>query len=499
MQISQSNKEGLIYKFKVVITSDQVNQKVSERLLEITKKVKIPGFRPGKAPLSLLKQRYIGEATEKTVNKFVNQAIDSILKENPLKQVKQPSVEIDQFDMDTDLAFTVTIETLPIIDIKPFEEINLEKLVPILDQQEIDTFLNAQLKDAVNYIDAGENYAASLSDLVHVVVSPIVKGKVVAKKQKDMKIELKNSSENEESNISQLLEKELLGKKVGDNIHINPLSNSGDSAKSSEIEVVIKKIQTPSKFSAIDESFAKHLGYESVDVLKAETQKKVNDYYVWASRFRLKRHLLDALSEKYSFDIPSSMVEAEFKDIWARLQSELEEAKKTGNLDPEDDKPEDELKAEYMSISERRVRLGLLISEISNLNKISLTKEEIAQAVFKDALNYPAQMNEVIDFYKKTPRAVEQLVAPLLEDKVIDFILKTVSITEKEVDIPTLKAEVSQVIPGFFPEEESSSQDIQASEKETKQTEKKKNSTSQESLQEPSSDLKQQKSKKSKG
>ena len=129
----------------------------------------------------------------------------------------------------------------------------------------------------------------------------------------------------------------------------------------------------------------------------------------------------------------------------------------------------------------------------------NLTKEEIAQAVFKDALNYPAQMNEVIDFYKKTPRAVEQLVAPLLEDKVIDFILKTVSITEKEVDIPTLKAEVSQVIPGFFPEEESSSQDIQASEKETKQTEKKKNSTSQESLQEPSSDLKQQKSKKSKG
>ena len=164
---------------------------------------------------------------------------------------------------------------------------------------------------------------AAGDDLIHIAISNPVKGKI-DNEEKDIKIELKNISDTDKTNIDYLLKKEILGKKVGDSIHLNLSQHAGKQS----FQGTIKKIQNPSKFSTIDDSFAKHLGYDSVSILKEETLKKINDYYIWASRFRLKRHLLDALAEQYSFDLPQSMVESEFKDIWARLQSELEEAKK---------------------------------------------------------------------------------------------------------------------------------------------------------------------------
>lgn len=453
MQISQTNKDGLKHSFKVIVTADNFSHHVAEKLQAIGKKVKLPGFRPGKVPANILKQRYIGDATEEALNKVVNTAVRQIIKDNSLRQLHQPEVDIVSFEENKDLEFSVTIETLPNIVVQDFKHIALEKLVVALNDRDVADVLSKDAAEHKSFVALKKERSAKKGDEVSISCVATMGGAAFKHLPETFNVELSD----EAFILFPELKKGLEGKKVGDVVQIaetfSAQANPEFVGKTVDITATVTEIKERAVFKA-DLDFAKELGFETFDALQEAARKKTQNYYDGIARLYLKRHLLDTLAKEYTFDLPASMVDAEFEDIWTRLQAEIKDAREAGTLDPEDDKPEDELRAEYKGIAERRVRLGLLISEIGQVNKMQLTEEEKRRAVFQEAMRYPQQMLEVVEYFRKNPGALDRIVAPIMEDKVVDFILDAAQLTETTVDIVELKKKVSGIIPGFFEDED---------------------------------------------
>jgi trigger factor len=272
--------------------------------------------------------------------------------------------------------------------------------------------------------------------------------------------------------------KALYGKKVGDvfqeKVHFSKDEKVPDLAgKKAEIKVEVQKVEEPVTFK-LDDEFAKEFNVATLEELRQSVRSSVEHEGKKVAHLYTKRHLLDALDAQYSFDLPPTMVENEFKTIWAQLQRELAEARASGDLDEEDEKKsEEELKADYEAIAKRRVRLGLLISHLADVHKLKLSDEEVRMAVFQEAMRYPNQSDEVIKYYVNNNQALRNLVAPLLEDKVVDFILANSNVTERKVDFPTLKKVVRGVIPTPYDDEMDDTEEDQMASKAASSKEKK--------------------------
>lgn len=454
MQISQLQINGLKQEYKVIVAAQDIEKKVEERLHAIGKNVRLPGFRPGKTPFNILKQRYGGQALEETLNHAVNSSVGKIIKDNALRQASEPNVSIVTFDEGKDLELKVAVEVLPDINIQDFSKIKLEKLQVQITKNETDKKLDELVANHKKYQDLSKDRATKQGDMLQLDVTTEVAGKSFAGFGKQMHVTLGSEEKLLFGNIESALE----GVKKGDKVDVNDKfpEDFGDKAlagKPVTFHFTVTKIEEPIKFK-LDEAFAKEMGCETLEDLQNRLKESMEKEYGNLARLRLKRHLLDNLSDHYNFDLPETLVKNEFEGIWKRLQEELANAKEQGTLDPEDDRPEEELKTEYENIAARRVRLGLLISEISRLNKITVSEEEIHQAIFAEAMRYPRQMKEVFEFYRKNPQAVDQIAAPILEDKVVDFILAGVSLKEKKVSTEELIELIRGVVPGF--EEENS-------------------------------------------
>ena len=236
-------------------------------------------------------------------------------------------------------------------------------------------------------------------------------------------------------------EDQLTGKEIGSQVDVN-VSFPEDyhaknlAGKKALFKVDIKELRKVVKPELNDE-FAKSLGMESMDKLNKMVKEELDKEYTSVARMHAKRALLDKLAETHSFDVPQGMVDMEFESIW----KQFEQAKKDGQLDEEEkNKSEDELKAEYRAIAERRVRLGLLLAEVANRNKITLSQEEVTAAVMREARRYPGQEKMVFEYYQKNPQALDAVRAPLFEEKVVDYILGEVNTTEKTVSVEDLYA-----------------------------------------------------------
>jgi trigger factor len=254
------------------------------------------------------------------------------------------------------------------------------------------------------------------------------------------------------------MEEGLLGLKAGEDKSFDSevsknFQDAVISGKKVQVHALVKKTLSPVQHK-LDDAFAKEFGYDSFDALKEAMKTNVTRNYESVARLYLKRHMLDALEGMYSFDLPKSMVENEFKTIWTHLQSEIEDAKSKGEFDESDSKPEEELRTEYMGIAERRVKLGLVISEISRAEKIQLSQDELRNALYREATKYPGQERQVMDHFKNHPHSIERIAAPILEDKVVDHIATKAKITETQVNVQDLKKKVKGVVPSFFDNEE---------------------------------------------
>ncbi|KPF83897.1 trigger factor [alpha proteobacterium AAP38] len=434
MQITETSAEGLRRDFKVVITAQDIESRVQTRLTEVGKTVKIPGFRPGKVPMPILKQRYgqsvMGEVLEAAVNDGAQKAVS----DNNLRPALQPKIEVLKFDPGQDLEFAVQVELLPEIEPADLSAVEIEKPVAAVADDTVTEALGRLSKGRRTTEKVEEDRAAVTGDILLIDFDGSVDGeKRPGMKGDDYELELGSGS------FIPGFEDQLVGTKAGSDVSVNVSFPAEYHAaelagKAAVFEVKVKEIRV-GKDAELNDDLAKTFGFDDLEALKVAIKERTEGEYGQTSRLRAKRALLDKLAELHSFDVPAGMVEIEFEQIWKRLQEELAR----GGADAEDEgKSEDDLKAEYRDIAVRRVRLGLLLSEIGRRNNITVSRDELQKAMFDEVRRYPGQEQQVFEFFQKNPQAVESLRAPIYEDKVVDFILGTVKVNEVTVSVEEL-------------------------------------------------------------
>jgi len=436
MDVTETKAKGLKREFKIAVPAAEIEEQLAKRLKELANTVTIPGFRPGKAPLSLLRKKYgssvMGEVLEQTVNNSSKQ----IMSERSLRPAMQPKVEITSFEEGANLEYTMAVEVLP--DIKPvdFSTIHLERLVAKTDDAEVEKAL-ARLADAHKSsapVSGGRKSANG--NLVVIDFSGTVDGKEFPGGKADgYSLELGSGS------FVPGFEEKLVGVAAGDRVAVKvtfpeEYAAAGLAGKEAVFDVEVKEVRDTAP-APIDDELAKKVGHENLTALKRSIGEEHEGQTKDLSRLRLKRALMDALAEAHDFKVPEGLLEREFDAIWEQF-----EAQRAANPDAQDEddagKTEDENKAEFRAIAERRVRLGLVLSDVGRANNIHLSQEEINRALMAEVRGNPGVEQTVIDHYRNTPGAMEAITAPLYEDKVVDFILEMATITEKEVSLEDL-------------------------------------------------------------
>ena len=427
MQITETNATGLKREFKVIVPADALQGQVETRLKELGERIRMPGFRPGKVPLQLLKQRYeksvMGEVLEKTVNEGSHQ----LLHDRNLRPAGQPKVEIVKFENGQDLEFSVAMELIPDITPVDFKTIKLERTVVDVPESEIEESLQRLAKRQRKPEPAADDHAAQSGEIVVIDFVGRVDGtEFEGGKAEDFHLELGSNM------FIPGFEDQLIGLKKGDSKVVKvtfpaEYGNKELAGKPAEFDVTVKQV-SQLKDTAIDDELAKALGAENLDNLRKRVREQIERDYGLAARARLKRGLLDQLADQHDFTLPEGLVEAEFTAIWKQIEADI----KADRLDAEDKgKSEDQLKTEYRDIAKRRVKLGLLLSEVGRTNNIQVPNDDLTRAVIAEARRFPGQEKQVIDYYQKTPEALNQLRAPIYEDKVIDFILELAQVSER--------------------------------------------------------------------
>jgi trigger factor len=434
MEVTQTLSEGLKREFKVVVPAAEVEKKMSGRLDELSRQVRLPGFRPGKVPVSLIKKRYGDSVRGEVLSQAIDESWQEALTKESLRPASQPKIEIVEFKEGADLEYKMAVELIPEIPQPAFGEIQLEKLTTDVADDEVDKAIQ-RLADARKSFEAAPaEHAAVSGDRVKIDFTGKVEGKEFpGGAGKDMPVEIGAGM------FIPGFAEQLEGLKAGDKKELNvkfpetyPVPDL--AGKDAVFDVEAKGVEIPVAVK-IDEEFSKSLGAESLDQLKEQVKAAIARDYAQVTRTRLKRSLLDSLADTASFELPPSMVEQEFEAIWARVKEAMDQ----NQLDPEDEgKSEGELREQYRKIAERRVRLGLLLSEVGRANNIKVTQDDLNRAMAEEARRYPGQERRVIEFYRENQQAMQNLQAPIFEDKVVDFILEMAKISEKKVSVEEL-------------------------------------------------------------
>ena len=433
MNITELKSEGLKKSFKVVVKKNDFAKEVDAKLAKIAKSAKIQGFRAGKAPLAMIKKKYENEVTAEALDDVIRNGSNKVLEDKKLRPATQPSIKIVSFGDGKDLEFDMDVEVLPEIKLGDFAKISLEKLVADVPAEEVEKAVS-YLANARKETTIVDGKAAQKGDTVVIDFVGSVDGvEFDGGKGDNYPLELGSGS------FIPGFEDQLIGAKAGDKVDVKVKFPENYHAKDlagkdSVFAVTIKEVREP-KAVEINDELAKSLGAESLDKLKENLTTRIKSDYDNASRMKLKRQLLDALDKEYKFDVPETLVDAEYKAI----VDQYEQAKKYNQLDEEEkSKKEDDLLKEYKDIAIRRVKLGLLLSEVGQDAKISIKPEDINAAIMNEAKKYPGQEQMVLDYYLKNKQAVEALKAPIFEEKIIDHILTLVKLNEKKVSVEEL-------------------------------------------------------------
>ena len=430
MQIKEIKQDGLSHEFEITIPANDIDVRVDAKLMEYGKTVRIQGFRPGKVPLNVLKKRYGNAIMGEVLESAVNETSDKIMRDKKLKPAMQPKIEVKSFDAGADLVYSMNVEVLPEITIADFKGVKLEK--PVAEVS--DKIVNESL----------EKIASSNS------TTKKITGDRKTKSGDTVKIDFDGRTADDnvhhqgmkaEGHFLKLgggqfipgFEDQLIGVKAGDKVDVKVSFPKNYGAKElagrdAIFEVNVHEIHEDAAAEANDE-LAERLGLENLDKLKDVIKQQLQADYDRQSRMVLKKGLLDALDDLHQFAIPAGMLEAEYNNIIDQVKIDRQQRE---GIDTDVELSKKDL-AEYKSISERRVRLGLVLSEIGVSNKITITDQELQQAVIMEAQKYPGQEKQVFDYFSKNRQALDSLRAPLFEEKTVDFILELVKVTEKKV------------------------------------------------------------------
>lgn len=439
--------KGLKRAYEVEVSADNLEKRQNARLGEIAKTVNMKGFRKGKAPLNVVKAQYGDSILGEIVEQTVNQESQKVLNDNKIKPAMQPKIEITSFAKGEPLKFKMEVEILPDFKLMDVKKLKLTKPVADVDDKTLEDALQRIASQNSDTQPIKTKRAAKKGDIAVIDFDGSVDG--------ERRDGMKGENHNLELGGGMFIpgfEDQLIGKKAGDDVTVTVTfpENYGAAelaGKEAVFECKIHELREAVD-SAINDDLAKKLGMEDLEALKKILREQMSGEYEQFSRMKLKRDLLDQLDEGHKFELPAMMVEQENEMIIKQMEQERHQQMHT-NGEKHDCCDDDGCNAELLTkdekdelkeIAERRVRLGLVLSEIGTANKVTVNDQDLQQAVMNEARKYPGQEAQVFEFYQKNNQALESLRAPLFEEKVVDFIFELADVTETKVSLEELTA-----------------------------------------------------------
>ena len=443
MNVTETLTEGLKRAYKVTIAADDIAARIDGRLKELQKTANMKGFRPGKVPVQLLKRQFGPSLTNEVIQKTLQDSSGQVISDQGVRPAMQPRIEDMSYDEGKDLEFVIALEILPEIETDEFSGYKVERLTVAVADSEIDEAMDRLLKSSSDYVDTDSDYKAENGDAARIDFTGKIDGETFeGGAATDQMVELGGGR------LLPEIEDGLIGRSAGETFSLD-VAFPDDygveilAGKSSVFEIKVNEVRKV-KPAELNDDFAVKQGAENVTDLRAKLSERLGQEYTNLAHQRVKRQLLDQLADGYSFEVPPGLVESEFEAIWQQIERELDQ-KPDHDHDHDDhdhdhdhgepitDERRAELREEYGKIAERRVRLGLLLSEIGRQNAIDVTPDDMQQAVINRARQFPGQEAKIVQHYQSNPQAIQELTAPILEDRVIDHILSKIEITEREV------------------------------------------------------------------
>jgi trigger factor len=438
MQVTETLSDGLKRNYTVVLPAADLESRRTERLTTLGKTLRLPGFRPGKVPMPIVKQRYGTAVSAEVLEESVSEATQKVLSERGLRPAQQPKVDLvteNPTALTADLEFTVALELLPDITLPDFSTIELTRVKSEVAPEAVDKALEqiAKYNHTLDPIPAETIEARGHGAAAGEVLTIDYDGKIDdvpfdGGKGEDTPVEMGGTG------FIPGFAEQLEGARPGETRTINVTfpENYGKAdlaGKAATFDITVKHLSTQI-IPPIDDDLAKKLGADDLAAVREMVTSRQQQEYDGVSRMRLKKELLDALTGMADFPVPGSIADQEFDQIWQQFEA----ARKAGTQDEEDKtKDDDTLKAEYRAIAVRRVRLGLLLAEIGRINNITVTEQELNRALYQRAMQYPGQETQMLEFFQKYPQLTNSVRGPLLEEKVVDFVLELAKVTDSVV------------------------------------------------------------------
>ena len=443
MQVTETLNAGLKREFKVVVAAADLNKDLDAKLKDIAGKAQIKGFRPGKVPVAHVKQLYGKSAMAEVIQEKVDAQSRQVFTDRKLKPAYAPDVKLPEDEKEVndviagkaDLSFTVASEIVPEFEVKDFSGLELNKHVVAHDEAHMDEALKNLADQAKNFEAKGEGSTAAAGDRVTIDFLGSIDGvEFEGGKGADIPLEIGSGQ------FIPGFEEQLTGAKAGDDVTVKVTfpANYGAAhlaGKDASFAVKVKGLEQPAE-SKIDEDFAKKVGFEDLAKLKDMVKSTIDREHGQLTAMKLKRDVLDAMDKQYSFELPQKLVDAEFEAIWKALEQEMQKA---GKSFADENTTEEKARADYHKIAERRVRLGLVLGTIGEQQSVTITDQELQQALISRARQFPGQEKQVFDFYRTNQNALLELRGPIFEQKVVDLIVGKAKVTDKAVSREDLR------------------------------------------------------------
>lgn len=439
-QIEETKSERLERSYDVTIPAAALNGRIDQKLREQQANFAMKGFRKGKAPLSLLRKMFGKSLLGEAVQEVVDATVSDIVTSRDHKPAMQPDIKMvnEDFEEGDDLKLSIAYELLPDVPALDYGSINLERLVVEVEESAVDDALANLTKEAANYEAREDGAAAQDADQVVIDFEGKLDGETFeGGTAEDFPLVLGSDQ------FVPGFEEQLLGVKAGDEKTValtmpEDYGNATLAGKDVVFETKIKEVREPHP-ATLDDEFAKRFGVESVDELRAGIKERVGLEFNQASRAFIKRKLLDHLDETVSFELPPTMLDVESKQVAHQLWHEE-------NPDVEGhDHPEVEPTEEHTKIARRRVMLGLLLAHIGSENEINVSEDELRQAMFAQARQYPGREREFLEWLQANQQALNEIQAPIFEDKVVDHVLERANVTERSVNKDELEKALEEL------------------------------------------------------
>jgi len=434
MQVTETLNSGLKRALKVVIPSADLNEKLTQKLEDAKARVRINGFRPGKVPVSYLRKMHGSSFMAEVLDEVFNQTPPTILAERDERSATAPQIDVGEDEGalkellagKSDLVFTMNYEVLPSVEVRDHASLSVTRENVVLEESKIEERLQGLLEMTRSYKE--KEGAAEKGDRIIAAYKGTAEGLDEPLIQENAHFILG------EKGLMVEFEEALSGLKAGDKAVVthqygDDESNPNLNGKLVTFDITVKTVEAPDEL-AMDDETAKKLGFESLEKLREAVRENMEGEYKELARQRVKRQILDALDKDYQFEVPSSLVDVEFNNIWAQFTREMAQE---GSSFEAENTTEEEAKQEYRALAERRVRLGLVLSEIGKKAEVVVTDEEFLHHVQGFIRRYPSQEKQILETLRSNPDAVAGLRAPLYEDKVIDHLLGLIKVEDKQL------------------------------------------------------------------